>query len=141
MYAYRLIPAFCVEGNTYHISHITSHITYHTSFTKLPPRFCLISDLLENAKHHLRFLKTCHAAGVSFVRPSLNSLRRYVTLWLPLVGCGLWVVVSISFKTAHTSTRPHISHVHSHHLCRSWPTGIQTSFHQSMSHGCGTSTG
>ncbi|KAG7343143.1 glycine-rich domain containing protein [Nitzschia inconspicua] len=43
------------------------------------------SDLVVLAKHHIEFLRALHEHGITLSRPSLESLRRYRDLWLPLV--------------------------------------------------------
>lgn len=42
-------------------------------------------DLVSLAKQHIAFLQTLHSHGISLSTPSLESLRRYRDLWLPLV--------------------------------------------------------
>ena len=44
------------------------------------------ADLVELTHQHLQFLLLVHAEGVSVRRPSVESLRRYTKLWLPLVA-------------------------------------------------------
>ena len=44
------------------------------------------ADLVELTRQHLQFLLLVHADGVSVRRPSVESLRRYTKLWLPLVA-------------------------------------------------------
>jgi hypothetical protein len=41
-------------------------------------------DLIELSKRHVSFLRAAHAAGLTLGRPSAESFRRYVELWLPL---------------------------------------------------------
>ena len=43
------------------------------------------SNLLEQSKLHVSFLRTLHGAGVTLKRPTTESLRRYSQLWLPFV--------------------------------------------------------
>ena len=45
-------------------------------------------DLVTGARAHVAFLKEVHAHGLSLSRPSSESLRRYETLWLPLVAAS-----------------------------------------------------
>ena len=42
-------------------------------------------DLIHQSKCHILFLKALHLEGITLQRPSLESLRRYRDLWLPLV--------------------------------------------------------
>lgn len=41
-------------------------------------------DLVHQAKCHILFLKALHSDGITLQRPSVESLRRYKDLWLPL---------------------------------------------------------
>ncbi len=43
-------------------------------------------DLVEESKSHVAFLQTLHLNGISILKPSLESFRRYSELWLPLVN-------------------------------------------------------
>jgi len=43
-------------------------------------------DLVTNAQRHKTFLATLHLSGTTLHPPSLESLRRYSELWLPLVA-------------------------------------------------------
>ena len=43
-------------------------------------------DLVPLARQHKWFLRTIHSLGISLEKPSLESLRRYRNLWLPLVA-------------------------------------------------------
>jgi Glycine-rich domain-containing protein-like len=43
------------------------------------------ANLVEGSKKHLLFLTALHNAGVTLAPPVVESLRRYVELWLPLV--------------------------------------------------------
>ncbi|KAG7343119.1 glycine-rich domain containing protein [Nitzschia inconspicua] len=51
----------------------------------LPSDHQFSSDLVVLAKHHIEFLRALHEHGITLSRPSLESLRRYRDLWLPLV--------------------------------------------------------
>ena len=44
------------------------------------------TGLVEGSKSQRSFLRTLHRLGVTQVRPSLESVRRYTDLWLPLVA-------------------------------------------------------
>ena len=43
------------------------------------------SDLVEESKKHVTFLKTLHLNSISISKPSNDTFRRYSELWLPLV--------------------------------------------------------
>jgi Glycine-rich domain-containing protein-like len=43
-------------------------------------------DLVDLARQHRWFLEQIHALGVSSTGPSIESLRRYECLWLPMVA-------------------------------------------------------
>jgi len=43
-------------------------------------------EMIERCRQHLHFLRKLHNAGVTRGQPSLESLRRYQWLWLPLVA-------------------------------------------------------
>lgn len=43
------------------------------------------TNLVDASKKHLLFLQELHRAGVTLTPPVVESLRRYVELWLPLV--------------------------------------------------------
>jgi len=42
-------------------------------------------NLQLEAKKHITFLQTLHLSGITIQKPSIESLRRYSKLWLPLV--------------------------------------------------------
>jgi len=46
------------------------------------------TDLITNAFRHVSFLRAIHSNGLSLTRPTLNSMRRYVDLWLPIVAAN-----------------------------------------------------
>jgi Glycine-rich domain-containing protein-like/WWE domain len=50
-----------------------------------PPPYQFCVGLVSLAKQHIEFLRALHEHGISLSRPSLESLRRYRDLWLPLV--------------------------------------------------------
>lgn len=53
------------------------------AFTETEKR--LIAKLHVDVSSHITFLRTIHMTGVTLTKPSNESIRRYVTLWLPLV--------------------------------------------------------
>ena len=42
-------------------------------------------DLIEESKSHVAFLQTLHLNGISILKPTHETFRRYSELWLPLV--------------------------------------------------------
>jgi hypothetical protein len=42
-------------------------------------------DLVKESKSHVAFLQTLHLNGISIQQPTVETLRRYSELWLPLV--------------------------------------------------------
>lgn len=43
------------------------------------------SDLCLESKKHIAFLQTLHLSGITLQKPSVESLRRYFNIWLPMV--------------------------------------------------------
>jgi hypothetical protein len=61
-----------------------------TSFANDPAEGIVMQDIFSKdlvceAKQHIKFLKELHKNGISTTTPSMESYRRYVNLWLPVV--------------------------------------------------------
>ena len=59
--------------------------TNHNQYGDIQELFSTSSDLVQLARDHISFLQGLHEHNITLTKPSTESVRRYHSLWLPLV--------------------------------------------------------